>query len=180
MKDIFKTLMMLFILGSPIAIVFFLKMFGSNKFDLPVFHASGYEWQISECSNKEVQHLVSYPLEISDYIKNSSRAIVVGHLQSERNVINNLLRIHNSIDSTKSQLILIHNTDISDPNIPNELKVLQLQSQSIFDIRCELLLRHKNEFVLIDESQQIRGYYDLSEEEEAERLMVEIKILFYE
>ena len=43
--------------------------------------------------------------------------------------------------------------------------------------RCGLMSKNENEFVLIDENRNIRGYYNVEDIDEVDRLVVEVKIL---
>jgi hypothetical protein len=180
MKDVLKTLMMLFILGSPIAVVFFLKFFGSNKFDLPVYHQSGFEWEIKGCDNMPPPHIVSYPILLDNNLSNK-KAMIIGSFQNDRTTTNNLLRIKHVIDSTQTQMMVLHDLDIVLPENQPDLNFVGLEPDLLTKfINCQLLLRTPDEFVLIDDNKKIRGYYNLSNQEEVERLIVEIKILLYE
>lgn len=179
-----KTLATLIVLGLPIGVVFFLKIFGSNQYDLPVFHQDGPDWELTYCEQFEGAHIVDI-----NHISGSSvltsikkKLIIIGDYNEENAaLIPYLNRLDGVFDLTSVELILLSANNNFHPDLSERIQKLMMTDEEILQFNsCLLLKRVAGEFVLIDEQGRIRGYYELNNEEELERLMVEVKVLLYE
>ncbi len=173
---------MIFVLGSPLAVVIFLKYFGVNQFELPIFHKNGPEWEREWCDYNDGQHFVNFPLEMNELMQPGKSAILVGNYFEEyKSLTNTLNRIPNTFDKAILDFFLIiSETQIVDDLSADIIRVSLSQNTSRAFNDCQLILANRYQFVLIDTQNRIRGYYDLSDEEEMERLIVEVKVMLYD
>jgi len=141
----------------PIGIFIFLKFFGKNEFSIPVYYEAGVDDPPGSCKrNYDSPYLVSDSLlsivgwkgEATLIVADSSRAIQLG-----------LARV--------------------DGEFKNEIQVIYPNNKIELDefYTCDLLLQKPWSLVLLDDQRKVRGYYDLEHRDEADRLIVELKIL---
>lgn len=73
MNKSFKAVFLVIILGIPALIFVFLKMFGVNQFDLPVYYENGVDTAFTDCEFKKGQHVIpdfSFPGFSSQQVSN--------------------------------------------------------------------------------------------------------------
>ena len=156
-KLVFLTLALIL----PVAIFIFLKMFGRNEFDVPVMHQEGKIDAPEHCDFN-----YATPYHVSD------------------SVIRNL-----GLKKADSLYVLYFDPSLSTPmnRIAVEFKwsPVTVVAPSSFaggtDIRklkeCVLLMQPPASVTLLDHKNRIRGYYDGSDRDEVDRMIVEIKII---
>lgn len=145
----------------PVLVFLFLKFFGTNKFDVPVFHQNRVE--VSADCNQTYRVPYRVPeesLQALNCTQGIPAIIVFTALVGESKT-----RLEKEIESKKLNLILLKRLS-SD----HELRKWS----------CIFLLPAGSNAVLVDSERKIRGYYQLEKRDETDRLQVELKILFNE
>jgi len=145
----------------PVLVFVFLKYFGKNQFEIPVYHQSKVD-RIEGC---DLDYQAPYKVPDSTLISlgwDSKRAILIlFHAMSGENK----LRLEQEVQQSKLQVVL---NEVGGEGASGKL------------FSCVLLLPNKFNAVLVDDQKQIRGYYEIDSREELDRLLVELKILFNE
>ena len=178
MKKIQKIIIMISVLLAPIFVFLFLKQFGINKFELPVYYQEGNP--VAECEGAAQLHKLSTGAISENNIELPVLIYVASAQQSEfYSDLNNVLMKYPGIHLRA----LIFDGEV----VHQEgRQALSLDSLAYLDfINCELILGEDhqltqpivNKFVLIDSERNIRGYYDCNNLDEIERLDVELDIL---
>jgi hypothetical protein len=138
-----KLLLLTVALALPGLIFIFLKRFGKNEFEVPVFHRSGREWTVAGCNGGEVASFaVRKPLTIL------------------------ATRTGQPVESSLRRLA--ENFGAED---------YEVRYAARDSVRCPALLRDADHEVLLDANGRIRGYYNVAVREEADRLILEMKIV---
>lgn len=137
----------------PVVIFIFLKLFGKNKFDIPVYYKNGVD---SVCVINK-----SKPFEVDDIIIKSidwkNQPALLTFAPSEKE-LENFKHVWQEIET-------------------EEVTSVYLAADSTQWRDCLLLMRSPWKTVLVDKDKHIRGYYNLNSREETDRLIVELKIL---
>jgi hypothetical protein len=149
-----KTIFLSLALILPVIVFVFLKMFGKNKFEIPVFHDKPVE-KVAGCDR-------NYP---TPYLVPDSVLSSVGWKGNEAALIT-FLKIEG-----EGKMRLTERFE------PNKLQVVTLSESEGTKWKCAFLLSDKFNAVLVDHKKQIRGYYQTTTREEIDRLMVEVSIL---
>ncbi|MFM8347195.1 MAG: hypothetical protein ACKOAR_04040 [Bacteroidota bacterium] len=131
-------------------IYFFLKLFGSNRFDVPVMYNSDTDWP-TDC-----QKPLSFPFHVSDsLIPTSGHSVIVVFSIPDQE---SLLRLPVEIDTTKSSFRWL---------------VAGVAGVS----PCLFGAPLGSGAVLLDSSSRVRGIYGVLGRDETDRLIMETKIL---
>ncbi len=138
----------------PVIVFLFLKTFGRNQFDIPVYHKDSVEF-IAECERTFV----------APYVIADSVASEIGWQGNEATLI--------SFAEIPSEGLMRLKEDFE----PSQLQIVSLNESEFARLRCVFLVSKKYNAVLMDSKKQIRGYYQLTTREEADRLLMEISIL---
>ncbi|NOS93829.1 MAG: hypothetical protein HOP30_18075 [Cyclobacteriaceae bacterium] len=145
----------------PVLVFIFLKFFGKNKFDIPVFHQDRIEL-IGDCNlNYAVPYRV--PVEVLTSLNCvlwDPSVIVFSDLVGESKS-----RLETEIQTKKLNLIVAKGL---------------VSEEELRKLSCVFILPPETNAVLVDGEQRIRGYYKLNDRDETDRLLVELKILFNE
>ena len=172
-------------------IFLFLKSFGNNQFDIPVLYQNG----VADTLNSNCGRSTAIP-----YLVNTKPASQVVHkiYHFEKNVtpglefrLQELERVQNAIGTNNGVLLFsfLNNPSITkraferfndrinyDPGFWS-IRPVNPTTYDVFK-NCELVMDDAdNRVVLVDDAEQIRGYYDITDREDTDRLIVEIKIL---
>ena len=154
-----KITYLLVALALPGLIFIFLKIFGKNHFDIPVYYKNGISDSLRECSG---MHHGQYTLPDSVLAifsnKNAEASLFVDASERSNKELEKLKQ------SFENQLQIISLEGI-EPARLNRIK------------KCNLLLKEPWKAVLIDNQKRIRGYYAFNSLEETDRLNVEVEIL---
>lgn len=174
-----QTVILILAMVVPIGVFIFLKVFGNNQFAVEPLHQTGVISPVaSECGIKyEAPYYVpknvledlgwtsadSLTLYIFD--SESFDLEAINNRISEEYTVNEILR-YVVTDSTKAGI------DVSGLNIlpKDAVTVEQLQE-------CFFLMEAKTNSVLVDSKRRIRGNYNLKGREDADRLLLELKII---
>jgi hypothetical protein len=130
----------------------FLKKFGKNEFNIPIYHRDGVD--STECT---FAYAAPYLLPDSLW-KSGKKPITIFTLSSETEVTENLEGLSGEFDSTV-------------------LDIFKVDSSKLEVITCVLVLKRPWTTVLVDDKKQIRGYYRPNTLEEIDRLKMEMSIL---
>lgn len=140
----------------PGLIFVFLRKFGKNEFNIPVYYETGVTDAPAACGTYPTPYRVAD--SILQVIQEESRPILVA-ADTSAEVKRNLVRLKSELNNSFSVVFPESNT----------------RWASWLD--CAFLLQKPWTAVLIDKQGQIRGYYSPASREEADRLLVEIRIL---
>jgi len=151
-----KKIILLLTLLVPAAIFIFLKIFGKNEFAIPVYYENGVENPPNACNNAyAIPYLVS-----PDALQG------IGWKQQAA-----LIMKDSSVYALSAMKMLSAELD-------DEIQLILARGETGRQmVECDLLLADPWKVVLMDSQRKIRGYYDPTTREEADRLMVELKIL---
>jgi protein SCO1 len=188
-----KQIILLLTLAIPVAVFLFLKIFGENKYEIPVFFAQGIEG----CGNPPQQHTVNLEsLNISP--KNHCVVAVMDSNDNtaNRTFVTELVRIQDAFyGRVEPQFILLTNSQSVETHAdmlafckvnglnPEHTILLNLNAAEKKDFtECGLGLGKPDggqptDLALIDDEGKIRGFYLRNDKEETDRLILELKIL---
>jgi hypothetical protein len=156
-----KILFLFLALLLPVCIFIFLKLFGKNQFDVPLlFHTRDAEFPTS-CG-------IAYtaPYTIPDSVLNMLRRegetpVYVLNFFSDSSV---LARVVTEIGEEEVTIIQARDLPVD-------------SSKFQFLKNCILLAKDPANIILIDDEKRIRGFYEASDRDEIDRLLVELNII---
>lgn len=201
----YKTGMLLVILAIPVFLWLFLKFFGENRYEVPVYYQEGLH--ITGCPSESKEHTIpAFTLQQA----HGEQTISENNLDDQitavfsfsypcsaacKEVMEELARVQDAFE--EQEMVQILAIDKSSSN-PEELRELSQTFQSKSErwkfltgekatietlVQCGFVLKEQKELnhpiVLIDGKRRIRGYYAGTDPEEVDRLILEIKILLY-
>lgn len=154
----------------PVVIFLFLKFFGENRFDIPIYYQTAQENPFSDCPE-----ISEWPYTVKGLDDNYLPALFLFY-EADGSI--SLLDIENIIQRLDESVEGITNhVYTTDSALATEYDVTALSERSFNTLRrCALLTDTLNQYILVDTKKQIRGYYGL-ERDEIDRLIVELKIL---
>lgn len=156
----------------PLAIFVFLRLFGKNHFDIPIYYEHGVEVKFDGCSNSKDQ------FHVSDTLVSKDRPTLVMFYRQRQDFDQNILanqleRLHELYGNALPQVVLYTSEALDrDGTVVKQLETDQLESV----MHCGFATDTLNQYILTDSQRRIRGYYS-TDLEEVDRLVVEIKIL---
>ncbi len=155
-----KIFYLLTALALPVLIFIFLKLFGKNQFDIPVYYKDSLPKLSTEC-NETIRPPYFLPDSLLMAIQWDEDVMLLlsGATDEEQIELNRLVK-EAKLDGL--QVISLDNIEAS-----------RLQRWK----SCVLFLKEPWKAVLVDNKKQIRGYYALNTLEEIDRLGVELEIL---
>jgi hypothetical protein len=152
-----KKAILIIALVVPIGIFIFLKFFGKNEFSIPVYYETGVDNPPGNCKR-------NYS---SSYTVSDSLLSLIGWKGTPTLIV---------ADSSRAIQLGLSRVD---GEFKNEIQVIYPDNKIDLDefYTCDLLLQKPWSLVLLDDQRKVRGYYDLEHRDEADRLIVELKIL---
>jgi protein SCO1/2 len=170
-----KLLIVTLVLLAPVLVFLFLKQFGSNKFEVPVYYLSGHPLQ--ECNSGLLTHRLSEEFVSTNNIK--LPALIEGITEADNQFDSDLINVLEKYPAVNRYIL----TTSSSPTSAETITIDSLDY--IQAINCELVFGEDrfideaiaNKFVLIDKAGLIRGYFNVDDLEEIERLDIELDIL---
>lgn len=164
----------------PVCIFVFLKFFGQNKFDIPVYYQTQEEQNHLSCENITFPYVVDLSrFNEFESVRNNSiirgKTTIVAYLShDDEESIYFRARLNERL---KNEYQLVVFNEYGSDELMGE-EVVSLIPNNGFKLfwRCALLNDDFNKWVLLDKEGRIRGYYEANEKE-IDRLIVEIKIL---
>ncbi len=186
-----KAVFLFLLIILPIAIFLFLKSFGRNEFTIPVYYEQGLGDSLSTpCLNKaKTQYFVSNNLLPDNKVKVVHFERMDGPLLKLR--MEELERVQDVFYNDEDIALM---TFVNSASLPLEA-INDYQSRirfmdafwnrSVLDSTnwaklkfCDMAMtRIDNRVVLVDKQNKIRGYYNITEREETDRLILELRIL---
>lgn len=156
-----KTILLLLALVFPVIVFIFLKMFGRNHFDIPIYHE-----KVSPSAGCNYQYPIPYTIADSLFTLfgwKTQQAILV------------------SFSSMADESSMRLNEKFK----PNVLQIVNVEDDlykgSKLNLKqCIFLVPDEFNTVLVDDKKRIRGYFQLNNREETDRLIVELSILLQE
>ena len=174
-----KILLLFFALLLPLLIFFFLKTFGKNEFDVPVLFADSvtapvacnlYTYQapyvipdsiLKNTSWNNQDSLTIYVFEDGDKEKKHERSIHV-------------TRIFEQFENVPLRVVCIYKQDVSAGFKASTLTSIGMSGDDFNRTRnCVFLLSPENDAVIVDRQKRIRGQYNLSKRQDADRMIME-------
>jgi len=189
MTKLTKGLLLFIALLLPVLIFVFLKMFGSNKFDIPIFNHTEISQNVN-CDDIQLPHLVKGIEGSLEPIKSTS-IVNIYHVMPMGISADELKGLMVVKDRLAESDAVIHTIAVLDSatDITGLRQTYQIggiwelhempKDQLINSINCQLMITGNESMVLVDKEGKIRGYYIGSDEEEIDRLILESKILIY-
>lgn len=189
MNKLIKGVLLFIALILPVLIFVFLKMFGKNQFDIPIFNHT----EISDGANcddialphtvKEIKGTLGSMMSMSvaniyHVMPNGiSTAELKGLMVAKDRLTGNDVAIYSIavLDSLNNIKELRQTYQIGGIWELHEMLIHKLTE----NINCQLMITGNKSLVLVDKEGKIRGYYDGKDEEEIDRLILESKILLY-
>ncbi len=155
-----KKLLYLFLaLLLPVVVFLFLKSFGRNEFNVPVMHQDSIPALVSDCGYRyEAPYRIPDPV-MNRIRGNSSDSLYVLYFDSSADAA--IARVRTEFGSDPVKVVY---EDSSEDGVAAFKK-------------CVLLMEDNVSVALVDHRNRIRGYYDLHDREDVDRLIVEIKII---
>lgn len=166
MNKFFKPIILVAILLIPIVIFLFLKFFGENRFDIPVYYENGVNSEFPYCQNYTGAYSVA----------GLSKENLPGvYLFLNPNKEFNLRGVNNIKNRLTDALGDIGHTVFTTDSLLRQTNVLDTVTFRQ-RLNCDFVSDTLNQYILVDSKSRIRGYYN-TEREEIDRLIVEMKIL---
>jgi len=186
-----KSIFLVLIILLPVAIFIFLKSFGSNQFDIPIYYQQGVVDTLeNNCGRGNAAPYLVHTKPAAQIVHK------IYHFEKEVTTdlqfrLQELERIQNAIGKNNGVLLF---SFLNSPNITKRaferfddrvsydpsfwsVRPVDAATYDVFK-NCELVMNDAdNRVVLVDKEERIRGYYDISDREETDRLIVELKIL---
>lgn len=156
-KILFLTLALLL----PVAIFIFLKMFGRNEFAVPPLYEEGQVEHPERCDFR-----YTTPYSLPDSLSES-----LG-LHSEDSLF--VLYFESGLDAAMNRVMVESKRDVK-IIASYDLDTDSLDVTLLKD--CILLMKPEHSVVLIDHRKRIRAYYDGSDRDEIDRLIIEINVI---
>ena len=166
-----RGLILFFIILIPLFISLFLHNFGSNRFDVPIYHKE-YLSDSFSCASK-----ITFPYHvISDSILEIGKELII---MDVRLYDAKDLFINNQIKRLFNNNFLLNVYTISSNELDLEWNTFNFKISDLNKyVSCKLLHDiNSSSLILIDKLGRIRGYYNSNSEDDFERLSAEIKIL---
>lgn len=186
-----KSAFLFLLIALPVLIFLFLKFFGRNEFTIPVYYQKGLGDSLSTpCLDRARQQYV-----VKDGLVNEGVINIVHferldgpvlktrleELERVQDVFFNDAEIELTTYLNGSSIVT---KDITDYNrriqfLDNFWRINQLDSLSWANLKyCGMAMSNlDNRVVLVDKQNRIRGYYNIMEREETDRLILELRIL---
>ena len=184
----------------PVLLWLFLKLFGQNQFDIPLYYPHGLD-SLANCNNTTAPHQVSQLSLENSQGASMDKNVLTGQVTAVYFLPNNctdtcllvleeLAKLQEVFETQSPVQILAigsHHNQTTLQSLSQRYRAQPKKWQFLTGgtstiKRCQFALPLKNisiaeTLVLIDSKRRIRGYYVGTEPDEVDRLTVEIKIL---
>lgn len=193
MTDKLKYLILILVIIVPITIFLFIKIFGTNEYNVPVFHTEVSSETIKDCGINGGAFKVPEELLKKNGIKDYSEKIVIiglmpeSNKSRERTFINQVNRLKDQMPEEILLYIIFTEDEIEyELLFKEDITLIKAGEQEIKNFtKCGLMFQEQFDVnvnyegivTLIDPERRIRGYYKGSDFEEIDRLLVETRIL---
>jgi hypothetical protein len=139
----------------PILVFVFLKFFGKNEFEVPVYYTEGIGRVIDGCPFYPAPYTVPDSL-LTKWGWTGEKASLI--VLDQKGIKDNLKRVADIFDEGDYSTLFVENANT---NIRN----------------CVLMSGDTSKVVVVDDKRQIRGYYTPTTQKDTDRLGVELRIL---
>ena len=184
MKQYLKPTILFVALLLPVVIFLFLKLFGENKFDIPVYYQNQEEI-VSDisCVNANIKAPYIVDLFNADLFKGpmlnqikDDQIILLAYFDSKDNsdLSYKIKRLQERLGEDYQMILFVDS--LVDEDFSSQLLINTEVEYVASFWKCALLNDDYHQWVLLDTQKRIRGYYD-SSEKEMDRLIVEMAIL---
>lgn len=150
-----KKIILFVALPLPVLIFIFLKLFGKNEFEVPVYWSEGVTRNVPGCNPYATPYVLPDSALNAWGWKGEKATLIV---LNENGIKENLKRVADLFENGDYNTLKVNDA-------PYEVKT------------CLLLAGDSSKVVLIDDKRQIRGYYTPTSRKETDRLSVELRIL---
>lgn len=196
-----KSIFLLLTLAIPVSIFLFLKLFGTNKFDVPVLFEEG----IPDCVGSQIPHAVPDIEFIGETEKNIRLEEIEGflvfgvldgiNLKNNNKKLIELVRIQDAFYEIGAPnfILFVHGEIASMSDLIKQCTEAGLDAETrniafipddqlINFLQCGIALTDEengdfNNLVMVDTDGKIRGVYDYLDMEQSDQLILELKIL---
>jgi hypothetical protein len=180
-----KSIYLFLALLLPIAVFLFLKFYGKNEFEVkPLFQTAPELVEV--CEN--VQYTLPYTVadSVLEYFKwrNQDSLTLIVFMDSvkenQHEISVQLTRVMTELPESGYRIVSVH------PEFYGERATATNQDTTVIHVheadylmykQCAFLLHDPNHALLVDSKKRIRGQYDLGNRDDADRLIVEMKII---
>jgi len=175
MKNLRKVLFLIAALVVPSLIYIFLRGFGNNKFEIPIFYEDGVS--IEGCNTSSSAHLVQF----ENYTLHGAQLFYFPQWVND----DEFYRQCNRIREKQPNVIFTAIADSTNYTVFGNLLMVSDEAHLYEIANCSLVLGQEvaisnpiyNQLVLVDAKKRIRGYFNGNELEDMDRLDVELDIL---
>ncbi len=150
-----KKIILFVALPLPVLVFLFLRFFGKNEFQVPVYYSEGVGRTVTGCEYPSGPYAIPDSLLKKWGWQGQDATVLVVNLQ---NVEKNLARVQDLFQKGDYQTLVLPDTSKQVRN-------------------CVLLAGDTSQVMLLDRERRIRGYYSPLTTKETDRLAVEIRIL---
>ncbi|MFY0592699.1 hypothetical protein [Roseivirga sp.] len=187
-----KVIFLFLLIGLPAVIFVFLKIFGRNEFTIPVYYEQGLTDSLSTpCLDRStVQYIVQNPNVATTgglkviHFERLDGPVLKTRLEALERVQDVFYEESDIQLTTYLNGSSIRSSDITDYDkriqfLDQFWKVNELDSANWAGLKyCAMAMSNlDNRVVLVDQENKIRGYYNILEREETDRLILELRIL---
>lgn len=186
-----KSAFLFLLIALPVIIFLFLKFFGRNEFTIPVYYQKGLGDSLSTpCLDKSRQQYIVKNAQVNQgkinivHFERLDGPVLKTRLEELERVQDVFFNDAEIELTTYLNGSSIATKDITDYNrrirfIDDFWKINQLDSLAWADLKyCGMAMSNlDNRVVLVDKQNRIRGYYNIIEREETDRLILELRIL---
>lgn len=156
-----KIIYLILALLLPGTIFVFLKLFGRNEFQVPVLHENSIPRRGDNCD-----FTYNIPYRVADS--------VIRAVDPEKDDSVYVFNFDNSLDDAMNRISVEFRNDpvtvVNTADLPPKFDAGVLRE-------CVLLMNFDTAVAMLDSRNRIRGYYEASDRDEVDRIIVEIKIL---
>lgn len=179
--NIKKSILLFLALLLPIAIFVFLKFFGKNEFEVPPLFADKIEEPAGcEAFTYKIPYVI--PDSVATTIQWSdedsiSLVVFIDPNSNQQEMSIQLNRIFTEFSKEKFKIVALADKPIGNVSSTDNRFILAGVPANKVLKHCVFLLNDDNNTVLLDSKRRIRGQYTITNREEADRLIVEMKIM---
>ena len=171
-----KPIILIAVLILPVGIFLFLKKFGENRFEVPIYHEKGLVFEGEGCNTESAPHIV--PAILPGYSYESGLSIIFFR-EMDWNVpggeYEQVVRVCEFIEDKPVRTFRISENSLEGSLCVSDVSV-EKEKVEVWK-KCGFALDDVGQWVLVDDLGRIRGYYEIDDREEADRLFMEIDIL---
>ncbi|MBL3655429.1 hypothetical protein [Fulvivirga sediminis] len=168
MSRFIKITFLIITLAIPVFIFLFLKMFGKNEFDIPLYYQD--EGSISTCDKAKSPFYLSDSLFVEG--KGQLAFLFENGISDKTELTNQINRLKDSFKEQMPNFVVYANAPLE----LEDTEITVVKNEFMSFIQCGYLTDQSNQYVLVDSQRRIRGYYG-TDLDEQDRLIVELKIL---